>query len=104
MKIKTFRVEEKYFEEDKERKYEDAKSRLRRDINSLPQRYSTTAYLNNLPIPCTLDRHAAPKQLILVDFSCFKKSKEEKLMVLNHKMNLPKTRCYKFRTFFKGSY
>jgi hypothetical protein len=84
--------------------YEEAKQRLNRDINRLPQRYSTTAYLDGNPIPCALDRHAAPNQLIIVDYSVFKKTKEEKELLLNLKLGVPKSRSHKFTTFFHGSY
>jgi len=104
MKIKTFRLEEPPYEEEKEKKYQEAKDRLRRDINSLPQRYSSTAYMDGNPIPCALDRHAAPKQLITVDYTVFKKTKEEKELLLNLKAGVAKSRTHKFQTFFKGSY
>lgn len=39
-----------------------------------------------------------------VDISAFKKSKEEKVKVANMKRELPKTRGYKFKTLFHGSF
>lgn len=84
--------------------YENAKSALNRDINRLPQKYSTTCYYEGNPIPCALDRHAAPEQMITVDYSVFKKSDKEKEILLNLKMGVPKSRNHKFQTFFKGSY
>lgn len=39
-----------------------------------------------------------------VDYSTFKKSKEEKAKVAEMKSELPKTRGYKFKTLFHGAF
>lgn len=71
---------------------------LRRDINQLKERRS------NSGLGYALDSHASPGRLYRVDYSEFKKTPLERGAIYSFKANLPKTRGYKFTTYFKGTF
>lgn len=77
--------------------YEINKEIVRKDINQLKQRSSSSG------MPYALDRNAAPAQLYIIDYNVFKKTDLEKGMLFKLKSEL-KEPNKKLKTIFKGSF